>query len=167
MKLRLPLALALLAATLTTFGLAHAAAINMCNVPITMSDGAVMRANITRPDDGAHPTIVSVTGYNKDLVSRFGNCSTGDSLLTAAGFNVMVIDDRGTGSSDGRWDIWGARTQLDYVEEADWLMQQPWHSGPIGTTGTSYLGITSLLFAEANPDRVGAIWADVPMADAS
>jgi uncharacterized protein len=159
------LAMALIGASLAS-GPAHSAVITMCNVPIQMSDGALMRANITRPDAEPHPTIVTVTGYNKDLGAPTGACAAGDSSLTGAGYNVMVIDDRGTGSSDGRWDIWGVRTQQDYVEEADWLMKQSWHSGPIGTTGGSYLGITSLLFAEANPTRVGAIFADVPMSDA-
>jgi hypothetical protein len=147
----------------------------MCNVPIAMSDGVVLRANITRPDDGVHPTVLTVTGYNKDVGRPTGNCAAGSATLVGAGYNVMVLDDRGTGSSGGRWDVWSERTQRDYREVLDWLVAQPWQDGVVGTTGGSYLGITSLLVAEADAERVRdlgkapavkAVWADVPMADA-
>lgn len=149
---------------------AQAAPIVQCNLAIAMSDGIDLRANITRPGAGVHPTILTVTGYNKDLGNPTGNCSAGDAGLTAAGYNVVVVDDRGTGSSGGRWDIWSERTQLDYVELLDWLTAQPWQDGNVGTTGGSYLGITSLLVAANDAKRavpaVKAVFADVPMADA-
>jgi putative CocE/NonD family hydrolase len=135
----------------------------MCNVAIPMSDGAVMRANITRPGPGQYPTVVTVTGYGKGASQ---NCAASSDPLVAAGFNIVTIDDRGTGSSSGRWDVWGERTQLDFTEEGQWIISQPWSTADLGTQGGSYLGITSLLFAERNPDLVKAIWANVPMADA-
>ena len=86
----------------------------------------------------------------------------------------MLLDDRGTGASQGKWDSWGQRTQLDYQEALDWIQGQPWSNGDVATTGTSYMAITSLLVAEKDAERVAAgkrravktIWADVPMADA-
>ena len=86
----------------------------------------------------------------------------------------MVIDDRGTGSSGGKWDSWGPRTQEDYKEVLDWIQAQPWSNSSVATTGESYMGITSLLIAEADAARVAegkpravkAVWADIPMADA-
>jgi uncharacterized protein len=145
---------------------AQAKEIDMCNVGVTMSDGAVMRADIARPGPGRHPTVLTVTGYNKDLGDPQGQCSSADESLTKAGFNVVVFDDRGTGSSDGVWDIWGKRTQQDYVEELHWLEHQSWQDGNIGTTGTSYLAITSLLIAETGDPHVKAVFANYPMADA-
>src|SRR5205814_1930361 len=112
------LALAALLGTVAVPSLAAAPGeIDMCNVGVRMSDGAVMRANVARPGPGRHPTVLIVTGYNKDLGDPFGQCSSADATLNAAGFNVVEFDDRGTGSSDGVWDIWGHRTQRDYVEE--------------------------------------------------
>ena len=86
----------------------------------------------------------------------------------------MVLDDRGTGASGGKWDSWGERTQQDYKEVLDWIQAQAWSNGSVATTGGSYMGITSLLIAEADaracrdgkPRAVKAVWADVPMADA-
>jgi putative CocE/NonD family hydrolase len=142
------------------------AEIDMCNVGVRMSDGAVMRANVVRPGPGRHATVMIVDGYNKDLGDPEGHCSSYDQSLTNAGFNVVVFDDRGTGSSDGTWGIWNHRTQLDYKEELKWLEAQPWQNGKIGTTGTSYLAITSLLVAESGDPHIKAVFANYPMADA-
>src|SRR3954470_3511797 len=156
----LGLALALGSLTLPARAAGPAA---QCNVPLTMSDGAVMRANVTTAGPGRHPTVVTVTGYGKGASQQ---CAPSTDPLVAAGYNIVTIDDRGTGSSGGRWDIWQERTQQDYVEEARWIVAQPWATRELGTQGGSYLGITSLLFAERNPDLVKAIYANVPMADA-
>jgi putative CocE/NonD family hydrolase len=153
-----------------------------CNEAITMSDGAVMRANVVLPEDGKKfPVILTATGYNKDATNPTGtSCESGGALasvdqnLVDAGYAVMLSDDRGTGASQGAWDSWGARTQQDYEEILDWIQAQPWSDGEVGMTGGSYMGITSLLVAEADARRVAAgkpravkaVWADVPMSDA-
>ena len=67
----------------------------------------------------------------------------------------MVFDDRGTGSSGGKWESWGQRTQEDYKEVLDWIQAQPWSNSKVATTGESYMGITSLLIAEADADARG------------
>jgi uncharacterized protein len=177
---------ALLAATLGVLALGAGAAqadmTTLCNVPITASDGTVLRANVFLPSgSGRFPTVLTVTGYNKDVTTPPGaTCSPGtgisgtDGNMVSHGYAVMAVDDRGTGASGGSWDSWGARTQQDYGEVLDWIQAQPWSNGSVGDYGGSYMGITSLLVAEADAARVAAhkpravkaIWADVPMADA-
>jgi putative CocE/NonD family hydrolase len=158
------------------------ASVNMCNVPITMSDGTVVRANVFLPSTtGRFPTVLTATGYNKDAANVSGQDCTGsqgiagdEPGLTEKGYAVMVFDDRGTGSSGGKWDSWGQRTQEDYKEVLSWIQSQPWSNASVASTGGSYMGITSLLLAEADAARVAegkpravkAIWADIPMADA-
>jgi uncharacterized protein len=174
-------ALGLLLAALGA-GDAQATPVSMCNVPITMSDGTVLRANVYLPSQpGRHPTVLTVTGYNKDAANPTGeDCEASQGIagdepgLTEKGFAVMVVDDRGTGASGGKWDSWGQRTQDDYKELLDWIQAQPWSDSHVATTGESYMGITSLLIAEADAARVAegkrravqAVWADIPMADA-
>jgi putative CocE/NonD family hydrolase len=155
----------------------------MCNVPIPMSDGTVLRANLWLPSPATarYATVLTVTGYNKDTTNPTGQRCTGgggiataDTSLADEGYAVMLLDDRGTGASQGEWDSWGERTQLDYREVLDWIQAQPWSNGSVATTGGSYMGITSLLVAEADaarvkagsPRAVKAVWADVPMSDA-
>ncbi len=174
------LAIAALAAGAST----ASASVAMCDVPITMSDGVVLRANIYLPSSTGHyPTVLTVTGYNKNAGAPTGECASGSSSgaiaagepgLAEKGFAVMVLDDRGTGDSGGKWDSWGERTQQDYKEVLDWIQGQSWSDGGVATTGPSYMGITSLLIAEADaarvkegkPRAVKAVWADIPMADA-
>src|SRR3954467_3086586 len=181
MKPRVLVLLSLLA-TLALPSAAHASTA-MCNVPITTGDGIVLRANVWLPDapTGKVPTVLTVTGYNKDTTNPTGQaCSgeggiaTADTSLADKGYAVMLVDDRGTGASQGKWDSWGERTQLDYQDILDWIQAQSWSDGPVATTGASYMGITSMLLAEADAERVRqgkpravkAIWADVPMSDA-
>jgi putative CocE/NonD family hydrolase len=158
------------------------ASVSMCNVPLTMSDGTVLRANVYLPaSTGRYPTVLTATGYNKDAANPTGTGCEGSAGiagdepgLTEKGFAVMVIDDRGTGASGGKWDSWGQRTQEDYKEVLDWIQAQSWSDSRVASTGESYMGITSLLIAEADAARVAegkpravqAVWADIPMADA-
>ena len=171
-----------LIAVLAAAPAASADPVLMCNVAIPMSDGVTLRANVIRPADGVRaPTALTVTGYNKDAANPTGgNCNNSGALvgvnqkLLEAGYTVMIVDDRGTGASQGHWDSWGQRTQDDYPEVLDWIQAQPWSNGKVAATGTSYMGITSLLMAEADQQRVNggkpravrAVWADVPMSDA-
>src|SRR3989442_1636510 len=105
------------------------ATVSLCNVPIEMSDGTVLRANVFLPStSGRYPTVLTVTGYNKDAANPTGQeCGASQGIagdepcLAEKGFAVMVMDDRGTGASGGRWDSWGQRTQADYKEVLDWI----------------------------------------------
>jgi uncharacterized protein len=158
------------------------ATVSLCNVAIPMSDGTVLRANVFLPSTSGHyPTVLTVTGYNKDAENPTGqDCEASQGIagdepgLTEKGFAVMVMDDRGTGASGGKWEAWGQRTQEDYKEVLSWIQAQPWSDSKVATTGESYMGITSLLIAEADASRVAegkpravqAVWADIPMADA-
>src|SRR5258708_11669316 len=147
-----------------------------------MGEGGVVGAKVFLPSTtGRFPTILTATGYNKDASNPTGQeCTASQGIagdepgLTEKGFAVMVFDDRGTGSSGGKWDSWGQRTQDDYKEVLNWIQAQPWSDSSVATTGQSYMGITSLLIAEADAARVAegkrravrAVWADIPMADA-
>ena len=174
------LALAVVAAALAAS--TAQASVSMCNVPITMSDGTVLSANIFLPSTtGQFPTILTATGYNKDAANPTGqDCEASQGIagdepgLTEKGYAVMVFDDRGTGGSGGKWESWDQRTQDDYKEVLSWIQAQSWSNESVATTGQSYMGITSFLMAEADvarvaegkPRAVKAIWADIPMADA-
>jgi putative CocE/NonD family hydrolase len=180
--LRLALALTV-AAALGAPAAQAAEPVSICNAPIQMSDGITLRANVFLPKaDGRFPIVLTATGYNKDTTNPLGlsGCSTaggiaaGNAELLDRGIGIMILDDRGTGSSEGRWDSWGQRTQDDYAEVLDWIQAQKWSNGSVGMNGTSYMGITSFLVTEQDakrvregkPRAVKAIWANVPMADA-
>jgi putative CocE/NonD family hydrolase len=134
------------------------------DVEIPMSDGVVLRADVTLPaGPGPFPTALTITGYGKSSgAAAFGGGSGG---MASYGYAAVVVDDRGTGASGGRWDSWGERTVDDYPEVLDWIVDQPWSDGRVGLTGASYMAITSLFAAASQHPAVEAVFATVPMAD--
>jgi uncharacterized protein len=135
------------------------------NVPITMRDGVVLRANLDLPDaPGRFPTLVVQTPYNKDGLI---NVALGGSFRYFAerGYSVVTVDVRGTGASGGEWDSFGDAEQADGPEVVEWAAAQPWSTGDVGLMGPSYMGLNQLLTAAQRPPHLKAIFPVVPMAD--
>ncbi|MFI9401711.1 CocE/NonD family hydrolase [Nocardia sp. NPDC052316] len=180
------------------------------DVPITMSDGTVLKGNVYHPADAAGqpistptPTIVNMTPYTKlgsmiadsmisipwlsdavlqvardvdlsgtpfsgitDLTKALGGGLlrnfTVDRQLIKSGYTQVVVDVRGTGFSQGLWDLLRYREQQDTVEVIDWAVRQPWSTGDIGMNGVSYSGLNQLQVAAKNPPALKAIFPVVP-----
>ncbi|MEU7630570.1 CocE/NonD family hydrolase [Nocardia sp. NPDC049220] len=183
------------------------------DVPITMSDGTVLKGNVYRPADSSGrpiddptPTVVNLTPYTKlvsnladhaqsipglsdalielfrqidmsgtplsgvtDLTKAFGGGElrnfTVDRQLIRSGYSQVVVDVRGTGFSQGVWDMLRQREQRDTVEVIDWASRQPWSNGRIGMNGISYSGINQVQAAEKRPPALHAIFPVVPGSD--
>jgi len=179
------------------------------DVPITMSDGTVLRANVFRPADEngtpitePTPVVLNLTPYTK-LVSTLGTVvgddptlaplveGLGDTLNFAApydgvtelakttggglvqvfglnrdlvqnGYTQVIVDVRGTGFSQGEWQVLGPREQQDTVEVIDWVSKQPWSNGRVGTSGVSYSAINQLQGAGLRPAALDAVFAVEP-----
>jgi len=142
---------------------------------VPMSDGVVLHANVVlpsangnKPNAGSFPVLLTQTPYNKN--------STGlnfeDDALVEHGYAQVIVDVRGTGSSQGNWDSFGAREQADGGELVDWLTgtnlriaKPAWSNGTLGLHGTSYGAINQLLTAARRPGIVRSIFPIVPMSD--
>ncbi|MEV0297989.1 CocE/NonD family hydrolase [Nocardia sp. NPDC050710] len=183
------------------------------DVPITMSDGTVLKGNVYRPADASGrpidaptPTVVNLTPYTKlvsnladhaqsipvlsdallelfrqidfsgtalsgvtDLTKAFGGGElrnfTVDRQLIKSGYSQVVVDVRGTGFSQGEWDMLRGREQQDTVEVIDWASRQPWSNGRIGMNGISYSGINQVQAAAKQPPALKAIFPVVPGSD--
>jgi putative CocE/NonD family hydrolase len=131
------------------------------DVPITMSDGTVLRADVHRPDKpGRYPVLITQTPYNK--VGPLGAANT---YLVERGYVHVVVDVRGTGSSAGQWDSFGPSEQRDGKEVVDWAAEQSWSDGKVGLVGPSYMAITQITTAARHPKALKAMFTIVPMAD--
>ena len=101
------------------------------DVPISMADGTVLRADVFRPDDGArHPVIMTHGPYAKGLAFQKGYAAMWDNLVrehpdalagstnryqnwetadpekwVPDGYAVVRVDSRGAGNSPGYLDI--------------------------------------------------------------
>ena len=132
------------------------------DVPITVSDGTILRANVDRPDkDGKFPVIVELTPYNKNAP-----VAQGYTYLQARGYVQVTVDVRGTGSSQGTWDSTGPQEQRDGYDVIEWAARQPWSDGNVGMMGPSYMGFTQIQTAALKPPHLKAIFPIVPMSDA-
>jgi predicted acyl esterase len=134
------------------------------DVPITMSDGTVLKANVERPDaPGTFPVLLTQTPYGKDTASvALGGSG---SALVQRGYVQVTVDVRGTGRSAGSWDSFGPSEQHDGYELVEWAAKQPWSTGAVGLDGPSYMGLNQLYTAALHPPHLKAIFPVVPMAD--
>ncbi|HEX3975613.1 MAG TPA: CocE/NonD family hydrolase [Solirubrobacteraceae bacterium] len=102
-----------------------------------MDDGAVLLADrwVARAGaDRPQPTVLVRSPYGRRQVVGllFGR------LLAERGLQVLIQSARGTFGSGGEFSPFDERP--DGLATLRWLRAQPWHAGPIGTLGPSYLG---------------------------
>jgi putative CocE/NonD family hydrolase len=140
------------------------------DVPVTMSDGTVLRVNVYRPAnaDGTavakrFPVILTQTPYNKSTPQL----GFRDDYLVERGYVQVVADVRGTGSSEGTWDSFGSREQKDGAELVNWAHSsaRPWSNGDVGLWGVSYAAINQFFTAAQHPAGLKAMFPIVPAGD--
>ncbi|MGH2967090.1 MAG: CocE/NonD family hydrolase [Solirubrobacterales bacterium] len=135
------------------------------NVPVTMSDGTVLRADVYFPTDktsgaaaaGSFPVILTQTPYGKSSGSaasfpggeQLAGLSGTNPYLVKRGYIDVIADVRGTGASEGSWSLFDPAQGRDGAQLVRWAAKRPHSSGKVGTLGASYLGINQL-FTAAN-----------------
>jgi uncharacterized protein len=128
----------------------------MYNVPIPMRDGAILYADIYRPDDDKpYPAIVNRTPYLKDGTGHLSGYVRAH-RMAGQGYNVVIQDVRGTGLSDGVCDPAGHQTEDGY-DTIEWVALQPWCNEMVGMVGESYHGFSQLAAAQSRPPHLKAI----------
>ncbi|MCF8589210.1 CocE/NonD family hydrolase [Gordonia liuliyuniae] len=109
-----------------------------------------------------------LSGYNELVGALRGglvNTFAYDPQLVKSGYNIVVVDVRGTGFSQGTWQVFGDRERKDTVEVVDWAKKQSWGNGKVGMSGVSYSAINQLQAAADKPGTLDAIFPVVPGAD--
>lgn len=150
----------------------YADTVTLTDLEIPMSDGVILRGDLTlpagpdgEPVDKRFPVVVTITAYNKSvLASTSLGGSTGD-YLVKRGYAQLTVDARGTGSSNGQWNAFDTRENTDAGEIMEWAASQEWSNGKTAMTGPSYMGISQLWAAAAQPKGLKAIFPQVPGAD--
>jgi hypothetical protein len=156
------------------------------DVPITMDDGLVLRADVFRPvADGRYPVILSYGPYAKGLAFQDGypsawqrmveqhpDVANGSSNLYQSWevvdpekwvphhYACVRVDSRGCGCSPGFIDHFSPRETKDFYDCIEWAGVQPWSNGRIGLNGISYYGINQWHVASLEPPHLAAmcIW---------
>ncbi|MFL5781321.1 MAG: CocE/NonD family hydrolase [Thermoleophilaceae bacterium] len=138
------------------------------DVPIVMRDGTKLFADVHRParadgspEPGRFPVILTQDPYAKNESTVIG----ADPLFIRRGYVQVIVDVRGTGSSEGNWDSFGAAEQRDSLEIARWTTRQRWSSGDLVLYGPSYMAINQIFTAAQHPKGLRAIFPIVPAED--
>lgn len=108
------------------------------DVPATMRDGTILRADIYRPADGEQrPVLLCRTPYHKRSERHIADATE----LAKRGYIVVVQDVRGRYSSEGEF-LWMFGDQYREAEDGydtvEWAATLPGSTGQVGTFGLSY-----------------------------
>ncbi len=125
------------------------------SVFVPMRDGIRLSTDLYFPAgvEDKVPVIMIRTPYGKNWYRTEGMLS----LLVQQGYVVAVQDTRGRYESEGRYQSKNADREDGY-DTIDWLIDQPWSAGKVGTFGCSYSGDVQLVLAAAqHPNHVAMI----------
>jgi len=123
------------------------------DVPATMRDGVILRADILRPEGrGPFPAILLRTPYGKAYEWR-------DSFAiraARAGYVVVAQDVRGRYASDGVFRPYHQEGKDGY-DTVEWVASLPYVNGKVGMAGLSYPGAVQWLAAMEKPPHLVTI----------
>ena len=153
------------------------------DVPITMDDGLVLRADVFRPvAEGKYPALMSYGPYGKGLAFQEGYktaweimCKENPDAVANStnkyqnwevvdpekwvpdGYVCVRVDSRGAGRSPGYLCHNDARENKDFHDCIEWAAAQPWCSGKVGLNGISYYASNQWRAAATQPPHLAAI----------
>ena len=153
------------------------------DVPLEMSDGVVLRADVFHPlSEGRFPVLLSYGPYGKALAfqkgypdqwgamirqhpdvttgstSRYQNWEVADpEKWVPEGYACVRVDARGAGRSPGVLEFLAPRETQDLYEAIEWAAVRPWSNGKVGLLGISYYAMNQWLVASRQPPHLAAI----------
>lgn len=153
------------------------------DVPITVDDGLILRADIYRPiEEGKYPVILTYGPYGKGLPFQVGYPDQWNAMarahpdVTANSTNkyqswevvdpekwvrhdyiCVRVDSRGAGRSPGVIDCFSPRETKDFYSCIEWAGTQPWSTGKVGLLGISYFAMNQWHVASLQPPHLTAM----------
>ncbi|HJX22430.1 MAG TPA: CocE/NonD family hydrolase, partial [Steroidobacteraceae bacterium] len=140
------------------------------DVDVPMRDGARLKADVIRPDDGGKfPAILNLGPYQKDKVwvppdsleekpNPLMNWETvNPEWWVPKGYACVRVDGRGSGKSPGQCEPWSLQEAIDFYDAIEWAAAQPWCNGKVGLNGISYFAINQWFVANLQPPSLKAI----------
>ena len=146
---------------MTGFGVALAK-----DVMVPMRDGIRLATDVYRPArdgelvEGRYPTILCRTPYDK-TDKRYSEIAD---FFVPHGYTVCLQDCRDRYRSEGTREYFHAATPHegeDGYDTVEWIAEQRWSTGRVGTVGSSFAAITQVRMALERPPHLTAIWPDV------
>ena len=128
---------------------------HLINHSVIMTDSIALATDVYLPEgEGPFTCILIRTPYNKNGTK--GDCE----WFQKRGFAVVTQDCRGKYNSEGKFYPW-VNERSDGLTTLEWIRNQEWSDGKIGTWGGSYVGYTQWAIS----DQVDVITPYVTGAD--
>ncbi len=125
---------------------------------ITMSDGVKLRYAVELPAaTGQFPVALKYDGYCEGTVPMSCNGVSDSTALLDAGYAVLGVNARGTGCSQGQFDLRNPNESTDGAAVVEWAARQPWSTGHVGMFGDSFPAVTQPGVAALRPHGLDAI----------
>src|SRR5260370_12229444 len=123
-----------------------------------MSDGVELRYAVELPAAaGRFPVALKYDGYCEGPDPMGCNGTTDSSALLNAGYAVLGVNVRGTGCSQGQFDLRNPVENTDGAAVVEWAARQLWSTGHVGMFGDSFPGVTQPGVAALHPAGLDAI----------
>ncbi|MFE5776822.1 CocE/NonD family hydrolase [Brachybacterium sp. NPDC056505] len=148
------------------------------DTPVTLRDGTVIHVDVFRPTGAEQvPVIVAWSPYGKgqgtsdSVRGVFAMVGLDDGIVSglekfegpdpaywcARGYAICHPDPRGVIDSEGDSVLWDRQEGRDCYDVIEWLAEQPWCTGKVGMSGTSYLAVSQWFTAAEQPPHLAAI----------
>lgn len=134
------------------------------DVMVEMRDGVRLACDVYRPvAPGRYPVLYAVSPYLKDSVylptmSVYRYRETGNiANWVSRGYVYVHADARGSGQSDGIYDMFSPDEARDLYDMIEWCAAQPWSTGKVGMVGESYYGMVQWVAAMQNPPHLACV----------
>lgn len=127
------------------------------DVPATMRDGTVLRADVYRPRSADPvPVILMRTQYGKSGAQVAPARFQPPDWFASHCYLVVVQDVRGQGASGGTFSEF-THDMADGYDSVEWAAALPGSNGKVGMYGSSYVGATQWLAAVTAPPHLVTI----------
>src|SRR5882757_9384497 len=127
------------------------------DVGVPMRDGTELRADVYRPTTADPvPVILYRTQYNKVLAQIQPSRYQSPDWFASHCYLVVTEDIRGLYASAGAFSEY-TNDQNDGYDSVEWVARLPGSNGRVGMYGSSYVGATQWLAAEAAPPHLVTI----------
>src|SRR6516165_9734370 len=121
------------------------------DVKVAAADGIVLLTDVYHPVGVRDaPTILERTPYGRGFLA-----SSAGPQFAARGYRYVIQACRGTDGSGGSHSYFAEAA--DGRAAADWIADQAWFNGSLGTFGASYMGFTQWALASTRPPQLKAM----------
>jgi hypothetical protein len=140
---------------------------------INTRDGTRLRYSVLLPKGhGSHPVVINYSGYDPGSIGGAAYLHNDTAMSTSLdrtllehGYAVLGVNARGTGCSEGTFDIFTETYGADGADIVEWSAGQPWSNGAIAMANWSWAGMSQLATAIERPPHLKAIAPGMALTD--